>query len=465
MVTKRNKPSFRRTTGVLSLLFVSSVVGVGAGEALAMTAGASRCDVTVPELIGDLPVHDPLFARALFLNDGNESVAIICLDMIAPWFAEVRDKIQQELGVSRVLVNCSHTHSNGRGVGSTPQWRARVGELIYEVVAEAVANQVPVSLHRGRAPVKIAHNRYGDAFTQEVVPWVNVLEVRKTSGKPLAVLFEHPAHPVIAMTHSGISADYPGYAVRRVTASLGEDVVSLFAQGCSGNINADHVAGGHAHAKAIGNELGDAVLVALKTTIPIQAKTISLRTKTIMLNLHLPTIKRWEKMMQRIVVGGEDPLREGWANDGATRATMLALRELMARNDVPQMPMEINAVMLGSEWCLVAMAGEVFTEYELWINALAPFKQTMVCGFTNAVVGATDDAYIGYIPTDRALALGIKTPLVAETECMEAGSFPGFFHGVRVGSVYSSYAVGIEGQIKKAIISLWSVPADHDPQQ
>ena len=134
----------------------------------------------------------------------------------------------------------------------------------------------------------------------------------------------------------------------------------------------------------------------------------------------------------------------------------------MERDAVPQMPMEINAVMLGSEWCLVAMAGEAFTEYELWINALAPFEQTMVFGFTNAVVGATDDAYIGYIPTDRALALGVKAALAAETECMEAGSFPGFFHGVRVGGVYSSYAVGIESQIKKAIASLWAVSADHE---
>ena len=462
MVTRKTKPGTRRVSVVLSLLLLSSVGSFGLGEALAITAGASRRDVTVPELMGDPLVHDPLFARVLLLDDGDESVAIICLDMIAPWFAEVREKIQEELGVSLVLVNCSHTHSNGRGVGSTPKWRVRVGKLIFEAAEEAVANQVPVSLHRSRAPVKIAHNRYGDAFTQEVVPWVNVLEVRKESGKPLAVLFEHPAHPVIAMTHPGVSADYPGYAVRRVNASLGEKVITMFAQGCSGNINADHVAGGHAHAEAVGNELGEAVLVALKSTTPIKAKAISLRTKTIMLNLHLPTVQRWEKMMERIVVGGEEPPREGWANDDTTRDTMLALRELMERDAVPQMPMEINAVMLGSEWCLVAMAGEAFTEYELWINALAPFEQTMVFGFTNAVVRATDDAYIGYIPTDRALALGVKAALRAETECMEAGSFPGFFHGVRVGGVYSSYAVGIESQIKKAIASLWAVSADHE---
>ncbi|MFP6721860.1 MAG: hypothetical protein VCF25_16580 [Candidatus Poribacteria bacterium] len=93
---------------------------------------------------------------------------------------------------------------------------------------------------------------------------------------------------MIAMTHPGVSADYPGYAVRRVNAALGENVITMFAQGCSGNINADHVAGGHAHAEAVGNELGEAVLVALKSTTPIRAKAISLRTKTIMLNLHLP---------------------------------------------------------------------------------------------------------------------------------------------------------------------------------
>ena len=51
---------------------------------LAVSALASRRDVTVPELMGDPLVHDPLFARVLLLDDGDESAAIICLDMIAP---------------------------------------------------------------------------------------------------------------------------------------------------------------------------------------------------------------------------------------------------------------------------------------------------------------------------------------------------------------------------------------------
>ena len=421
-----------------------------------VTAGASERDVTVAELMGNPSVHDPLFARALVIDDGERAIAIICLDMIAPWFAEVREKIQEQLGIAHVLVNCSHTHSNGRGMGSNAGWRARVGELIYEAVEEAHANRVSVSLHTGRAPVDIAHNRYGDAFTQEVVPWVNVLEARKENGKPLAVLFEHPAHPVIAMTHPGVSADFPGYAVERINEALGEDVMPLFAQGCSGNINGNHVARGHKHAEAVGRELGDAVLAALRSTTKIEADKFAFRTKTIQLPVQLPSQERWEMMIHRIKVGGEVPPREGWPNNAETMKTMQTLKDMMERGKAPEMPMEINVLMFGSEWGLVAMAGEVFTEYELWINAMAPLDHTMVFGFTNAVVGSRDDEYIGYVPTDRALALGIKTPIVAETACMEAGSFPGFFHGVRVNGAYTCYAVGIEKLIKEAMTSLWS---------
>ena len=75
-----------------------------------VNAGVARRDVSVPELIGNQFVHDPLMARVLILDDGNHAVAIICLDMIAPWFAEIREQIKKELRVNTVLVNCSHTH-------------------------------------------------------------------------------------------------------------------------------------------------------------------------------------------------------------------------------------------------------------------------------------------------------------------------------------------------------------------
>lgn len=421
-----------------------------------MKAGASKRDITVPELIGNPDVHDPLFARVLVLDDGDNAVAIICLDMISPWFPEIREKIRKQLGISCTLVNNQHTHSNGRGMGHSDEWRETVGQLIYDAVEEAYANMAPVSLHTGRAGVQIAHNRYGDAFTQAVVPWVNVLEARAEDGRKVAVLFETAAHTVIAMTHPGISADYPAYAIMRINEEFGDEIVPMFAQGCGGNVNGDYVSGGHENAEKTGRKLGEAVLVALRETTEIKADKFALRTKTIMLPLQLPSMERWEKTIERIKVGGEVPPREGWPNNESTMKTMETLKGMMERGEQPEFQMEINAVMLGSEWCLMTMAGELFTEYELWVNAYAPFDHNMVFAFTNAFVGASDDEYIGYVPTDRALALAIKTPIVAESACMEAGSFPGFFHGVRVEGAYTCYAVGIEGMIKEAITSLWT---------
>ena len=137
-----------------------------------------------------------------------------------------------------------------------------------------------------------------------------------------------------------------------------------------------------------------------------------------------------------------------WFDIPASMKSLEIIKGMMERGEQPEVPLEINAVMLGSEWGLVTMAGEIFTEYELWANASSPFDHTMVLGYTN--VG------VGYIPTDNALALGAKTPLNAESACMEAAGWPSFFHGVHAQGAHLPLAVGIEGMVQEAIASLWS---------
>ena len=420
---------------------------------LAMKAGVSKRDITVPELLEGAPnVHDPLFARVLALDDGDNAVAIICLDLADVFFPEVWQKIRNELGIARVLINCSHTHSDGRN-SRKEGWEKKVGEIIFETVKEAYADMIPVSLHTGRAEVQIGHNRYGDSFTQEIVPWVNMLEARGGDGRPFAVLFEHATHPVMTTGTGTISADFPGYAIRHIDKELGDVVMTMFAQGCAGNINPEAVGewiegGQFEKTEKSGRELGDAVLTALRNTTEIMANKFTTRSKTIMLPFDLPSMELWEKTIKRIKVGGEVPPREGWADSESTYKYMDVVKGMILRGERPERLFTINIVMLGSEWGLVTMPDNVFSEYELWINAFAPFKHSMVFAFTNGVVD--------YICTDVALAMGIKTPIVAESACMEAGSFPGFFHGVRIDGAYLQYAVGIEVMIKEAIASLWT---------
>jgi hypothetical protein len=53
-----------------------------------------------------------------------------------------------------------------------------------------------------------------------VLPWVDVLSFEDPEGRPVAVLFNHAAHPVIVHAASTlITADYPGFAVRCPTST------------------------------------------------------------------------------------------------------------------------------------------------------------------------------------------------------------------------------------------------------
>ena len=433
----------------LAILVVS--ISFGSSESVwAMKAGASRRDVTIPELLGNPAVHDPLFARVLVLDDGETVVTIVCLDMVSPWFPEVQEKLVRDFGMARVLVNCSHTHQDNRR-GYNERWGQAAGKLIYEAVAEAYEKRVPVSLHVGRAPVVVGKNRYGDAFSQDIVPWVNVLEARRKDGGKVAVLFEHPAHPVLTLeAPEGLTADFPGYAVQHLQEALGDEVVAMFAQGCAGNTNAEPVgfsvrSGWYVNAKKEGTKLGEAVLTAMREATEVTATKFTTGSQTIMLPLRVPTREAWTEEWLR--------LQQADPPDEAAKEAWRSVKEILDRGEQPGLAMEINTVMLSSQWCLVAMAGEVFTEYELWINALGPFDHNMVFAFTNDVANPQEKHYVSYVPTDRALALSIQHPEQAERSCRDA---------LRVHSptthpdVRLPYAVGIEVVIKETIESLWS---------
>ncbi|MCH2364809.1 MAG: hypothetical protein MK479_09555, partial [Planctomycetes bacterium] len=85
-----------------------------------LRAGAAEREITPP--VGhqiqhyfrlSIGVNDPLFARCLYLEDaGNNSLAIICLDLIFGGFElcdELRAEIKKQTGIENTLVNFSHS--------------------------------------------------------------------------------------------------------------------------------------------------------------------------------------------------------------------------------------------------------------------------------------------------------------------------------------------------------------------
>ena len=425
-----------------------------------MKAGVSCKDITPPvrTRLADhtrysTGIHDPLFVKPLVLDDGETAVAIVCIDLLNGSFEfcdEMRRQIEERTGIVHTLINFSQTHS-APGTVDVPEephekeWIELVERSILDAVEEAYANRIPASLYAGQAPVQIGFNRrLADEFgvmvmavneTGPVVPWANVLQVRGNGDNTLAVLFEHAAHPVIVHNSSSLTgADFTGFAVQHIEEVLGDGVVAMFAQGCCGNINGYPLRSGWEKAEEAGRNLGEAVLQSLHTAAEIKAYKLTAESKRITLPTQkLPSMEQWEETCSQL----KSLDLHGYAQ---RKEQLDGIKEAIERGEQPELRFDLNALMLGSEWCLVTMSHEPFAEYELWVSEHSPFEHTMVFGDTNGMVT--------YVATDEELARGDKGGY-------EAGAFPSLWsHNVRV--LHTSLPVGTEGTIKRGIMSLWA---------
>ena len=426
-------------------------------------AGSAERDITPP--IGteiqhyfrlSVGVHDPLFARCLYLEDDQgHQVAIISLDLILARFEacdELREAIHKQTGVKNTLLAFSHSHSSlelgPRGQtkvknDTDSKWNDKTLDAVLAIVEQARKNAQPVTLRAGRAAAQVGFNRrvlnkqtgsifMGPNRQGPVVPWVNVLVADSlATGKPVAVLFQHAAHPVIVPDKTKmISADFPGAAVKRIREKLGSEVVALFGQGCAGNINGFPLRSTHQKAEEAGHKLANAVLQAIETSTPITAKTFQVKSaKAFLPSRALPSQEVWKKM------AAENE------NDARRMQQLTAIKALMvAGKQPPARRFDACAVMFGQQWCLTTMPHEMFCQYELWIDKNAPFKQTMTFAYTNG--------YQGYIAVDAAWKMGAKGGY-------EAASLPNW--GGQVGMPFlGPPAVGSEKIIKQTVASLWS---------
>lgn len=433
-------------------------------------AAAAEAAITPPigtPLVGPAQaatgVHDGLFARALVLGDGARRAAVVCLDLAGLDFAladEIRAAVERDAGICETWLCCTHTHSAPFTIPWSvtgfewlqhdgKAWREELVAKVAEAVRRAAASVQEAALRAGRAPVRVGSNRRlptKDGIVMKpnprgtVVPWVDVLRVDDADGRPLAVLFSHAAHPVIVHGASTlVSADYPGYAAATVRKQLGGNVVAMFAQGCGANINGDPLAAGFEAAEHAGVMLGEAAVRAARDSVPIRAS--ELRTASAMPTLPLqdfPTVQECQAALRASQerLARAEQARESDKALWHRRNEALCLQDRLEKarsGKAPCLEFELHALMLGDEWCLLALTHEVFAEYQLWADQASPFRHTMVLAYTNACES--------YVPTDVDLALGGYEAA--------AGGAALFYHH------RSALKPGAERQLKEAISTLW----------
>jgi hypothetical protein len=277
-------------------------ISCAAAEETAFKVGFAKRDITPPAPTpmwgyGDRHaalsqgVLEPLLAKAVVIEAGDQRLAIVGLDIgrgpTAPMMDQIRKKVAEQAGVGHVMISGSHSHHGpvieltdreGFGKGTFDDavaYSKRLPELLVEAIVEAAKAAVPARIGVATKDLELNRNRHTKQTPKALDPQLAVIRFDDAQGKPLAVVVNYAAHPVtLPAALLKFSPDYPGHLQARVESALNTNCV--FMQGAAGDMSPNR---GSLDTKGYGEALGDhAVSLAqsIETKVPekpsIQAK-------------------------------------------------------------------------------------------------------------------------------------------------------------------------------------------------
>jgi neutral ceramidase len=276
-----------------------------AGAEGTLRAGAARVDITPPA--DELPAsptprsYDPIYVRALLLDNGAARAAVIVADVPAIQAAIHADLIRKVAGqagipAENILFAASHTHnsirvadSNSGGIiAGSDAFTRRVAPPPWKPCARPPpgCSRCAPGMASGRATWsrtatsgRWKNGRYIDGIdrsgTQFVDPSLGVFKFETLSGEPVALLLNYGIEPVVNEAQPNeISGDVPGAAARYIEEATGGKAVALFTIAPAGSpayrvwarpgIDARETARAHRLLSAMGTLLGEEALAAAR---------------------------------------------------------------------------------------------------------------------------------------------------------------------------------------------------------
>jgi neutral ceramidase len=378
-----------------------------------------------------LAVHDPLWARALVLDDGRQRVGVVALDLIEiseEAVATVRGEASSRWGVSPdgLMIAASHTHSGPSDTGEggsedeRSYWAALPAKLV-NVIGEAVSGLQPALIGTARGWSAVGMNRRQRMYDGGVSlgrnplgPFdteIGVIRVDRADGTPLAGVLNYACHALCLADHNYLlSADYPGHAVHFLEERLGNGVTGIFLNGACGDIDPREgwegygfaTSSGFPQAERSGRDLATRALQVWDDA----EMTRDVTFRAARLQVELPTDRG------RAIASAEQALareqsvgarrQEAWSPyvtvqvrpdpEGIERR----LKRLRDEGDAPVMA-ETQVIGAGPV-TLVGWPGEIFCELGKRVKHASPFPSTYVIGYANGS--------IGYVPTPEEFPLG-----------------------------------------------------------
>jgi hypothetical protein len=338
---------------------------------------------------------NPLMAKAIVIAAGQDKVALVGIDLgrgpTEAMMKTIRDEIAAKAGIRHVMIVGSHTHHGpvielidepGLGKGKFDDAVAYSKELPGRLVAVILAADKelkPARIGVATESVTLNRNRQSKREPKATDPMLAVVRCDDESGKPIAILVNFAAHPV--MTEEKLlkfSADYPGFLKKKVEAELSTQCV--FMQGAAGDMSPNPNPGPW-EPKSFGETVADHVIAL--------ARSVSTETPA-----H-PSVKGTVDTFHfKTRVDLKDPNVAGIFE----RAYFPEITRNYVKLYGLALAAELDTVLLNDEIALVGGSGEFFCNHANRLKARSYVKHTLFFGYCNG--------YCMYFPTIEAASEG-----------------------------------------------------------
>ena len=480
------------TTALLSLGLLTTTTTNSASAERAFRAGAfsvninpTRFPVRVNAMFTERSadkVVDPLYAKALALDDGGSRMVFCVVDtcMIPRSLidtAKAEAARATGLPIDRMLICSTHTHSAPSAMGCLgsrldPDYAASLPPRIAAAITGAIERLVPARVGWAqmddwehtfnrrwiRRPDKMIDDPFGNRNVRAhmhpghespdavgpsgpVDPQLSVLALQRLDGKPLALLANYSMHYYESAL---LSSDYFGKFAGHVGTMLGADdsFVGIMTQGTSGDLmwmdygSPRHEIGYDAYAREIALHVASMVKgLSWKRTAPLRMSETKLK-----LDYRAPDEQRlkWARA-KAAEIGDRLP---------KVLPEIYALEAIELHNN-PHTELVLQAVGIGSLG-IATLPNEVYAITGLKIKARSPFQQTFNIELANGAEG--------YIPPPEQHKLGGYTTWPARTAGLETNAEPrivdtalSLLHQVSAGS--PQQAKTTLGRYSRAVLS------------
>ena len=355
-------------------------------------------------------VHDSLYAKALVAEDARgEKVALLSIDICnlpAESVNFMRDYIgsQSNIRPENVMIMATHTHSGPKSTLDAPKAKEFLTRAAGAVL---LANDrlMPTAISAGRSEEnRISHNRRlkaRDGTTHMcwekldsgyiIEPWGSIdpqviTLTFEQEGRETGVLVNFGCHATTLTGKNWLySADYPGYLAESIKRIKGKDFVSLFCNGCCGNVTqVDYRIGFPStfqECQRIGYMLGVSAMEAMEKSEPVTGGVVAASREMVPLdriNISDERIEWAKKIMKVVEKEGMPPIQADGMPDAFYAKSWIEMRE---KQDIIDSA-EVMVIRIG-DIAFVGLPGEIFNEFGIDIKAKSPCKNTIVSGLTN----------------------------------------------------------------------------------